>query len=328
MSSARTIAAAAACVLALGAATASADVLVTPPAGWQQDRELAARMTPALGTEFAGLAGVEVVFAVYRAPAPGAVLYVTHATAKDPGDAARRDAVIANELEALAVAFRGQGTTAKLELSNKQADSAKRQLEAALRYRDDSAQLVKSSRTLVVGDGAKLVSVTGDCMIAADAAPALLTACEGALATLDPGIATDKRIALSITDAGASTAAGATSGAADATGAGPSTAIPTGPGPTGEPARLDDGSRAVLPPIAVAPAKRETDMRPVYVGLGLIVLAALFLWNRKRRERFDREDRGDGAGRRDERRDEDADDLHSAAASGDDDARRSPGDDR
>lgn len=52
------------------------------------------------------------------------------------------------------------------------------------------------------------------------------------------------------------------------------------------------------------------DRRPVFVGAGLIVLALAFWWNRRRRDRFEREDQGAPVR---PRRDADADDLHAAA---------------
>jgi hypothetical protein len=70
-----------------------------------------------------------------------------------------------------------------------------------------------------------------------------------------------------------------------------------------------------MPPMAIAPSRSEPDRRPAYVGLGLVVMATALWWNRRQRDRFDRED--DRARRprrvRDAERDADADDLHAAA---------------
>ena len=79
------------------------------------------------------------------------------------------------------------------------------------------------------------------------------------------------------------------------------------------------GTRGTLAPIVVrADPALAPDRRPVYVGAGLIAFAALFWWNRKRRDRFEREDGRPVRRPRAERRSrgEDSDDLH-AAASGD-----------
>jgi hypothetical protein len=74
---------------------------------------------------------------------------------------------------------------------------------------------------------------------------------------------------------------------------------------------LSDGGKQTFDPIVIPATRGEPDRRPIYVGAGLVVLAAVFWWNRKRRERLERdyEDRVAPA----KRRDADADDLHAAA---------------
>ena len=85
------------------------------------------------------------------------------------------------------------------------------------------------------------------------------------------------------------------------------------------PSRIQDGPRVALPPMVIRPEPPAPDNRPAYVGGGIVVLAALFWWNRRQRDRFEREDeaaprRATQARRaRREARDEDADDLHAAA---------------
>ena len=56
------------------------------------------------------------------------------------------------------------------------------------------------------------------------------------------------------------------------------------------PSRLDEGTRVALPPMVVQHDRPEADRRPMYIGAGLIALALVFWWNRRRRDRFDRED--------------------------------------
>ena len=88
---------------------------------------------------------------------------------------------------------------------------------------------------------------------------------------------------------------------------------PVGPEVPRLPPRLD-GSRFKLPPMVIAQDRPGVDRRPIYLGAGLIVLAAVFWWNRRRRDRFERED--GTAPARPARRpdaDADADDLHAAA---------------
>ena len=65
-------------------------------------------------------------------------------------------------------------------------------------------------------------------------------------------------------------------------------------------AQFRDGTRVVLPPRAIVQDPPTLDRRPIYLGAGLVVLALAFHWNRRRRDRFDRED-------------DDGDDLHAAA---------------
>jgi hypothetical protein len=85
---------------------------------------------------------------------------------------------------------------------------------------------------------------------------------------------------------------------------------------------MDDRERVRLPPMTVPVEPPPRDRRPFYVGLGLVVMATAFWWNRRQRDRFERED--DRARRpartrarpRREALDEDAEDLHAAARGG------------
>jgi len=100
----------------------------------------------------------------------------------------------------------------------------------------------------------------------------------------------------------------------------PATMGPAGSDLPRLPARLSDGSKIRLPPmvVRVEPERTSGDRRTGYIGAGLVVLALVFWWNRRQRERFDREDAGDAPPRTRPRRrrrdaDPDADDLHAAA---------------
>jgi hypothetical protein len=116
-------------------------------------------------------------------------------------------------------------------------------------------------------------------------------------------------------------AAAASGDPAQAPAAAPSQAAtmsPVAPGtPSLELPRLDDRRRVALPPMVIPQDPPGPDRRPVYIGAGLIVLGAAFWWNRRQRDRFEREDgrgppaRAAAVRRRD--RDDDADDLHAAA---------------
>ena len=130
------------------------------------------------------------------------------------------------------------------------------------------------------------------------------------------------------------TALALAAGAGDATGAPADEPAPSTMGPAGSdlprlPARLSDGSQIKLPPIVVQtePQRPTGDRRTAYIGAGLVVFALVFWWNRRRRERFEREDAGDASPRPRRRRaavrdgiagadrdsDHDADDLRAAA---------------
>jgi hypothetical protein len=267
-----------------------------PPPGWQGDPELAVKLSRELGEvrHFGGLPAI-VTTEVYRSPEDRAgVLYVTRLVANVTPE--RRDVAASAQLDELR---RSEGR--KLAWTRRALDD--RQLEAALTWRDPSSGVVTESRMLVAADAQHLVSVTGECVLAPDAPEAVGTACRAALATLDPMIEPAARIDLRLL---------------------PESAPPAGvsvpdPATTLEPP--PDRTRPAFEPITV-PATREADRRPIYVGFGLVVLAAVFWWNRRRRERFEREHEGDRPGRRPRRdADADADDLR-AAASGDDPGER------
>src|SRR5690606_11595056 len=127
------------------------------------------------------------------------------------------------------------------------------------------------ARIVIAADAQNLIAVTGECFASDDANPKLVADCMDALATLDPGIAPAQRVALALAPTGARP-----QGAA---------------GPGAEAPRMSDGSHTPLPPITVPQEAPTSDRRPVYVGIGLVVLAAAFWWNRKRRARH--EDRSD-----------------------------------
>ncbi|MEO7733534.1 MAG: hypothetical protein ABIY55_21405 [Kofleriaceae bacterium] len=82
---------------------------------------------------------------------------------------------------------------------------------------------------------------------------------------------------------------------------------------------MEDRERVTLPPMTVRLDPPDRDRRPFYVGLGLVVMATAFWWNRRQRDRFEHEDDRARRPRRTRPRrdahevDEDADDLHAAA---------------
>ncbi len=95
---------------------------------------------------------------------------------------------------------------------------------------------------------------------------------------------------------------------------------------------MDDRERVRLPPMTVALDPPGRDLRPLYVGLGMVVMATAFWWSRRQRDRFERDDDRARLGRpprtrsrpaRGDLPDDDADDLR-AAARGDRDPRDMP----
>ncbi|MCW5803775.1 MAG: hypothetical protein KIT31_15435 [Deltaproteobacteria bacterium] len=280
----------------LAVTTTAAAGTITPPAGWTQDKELGERNRE---PHFGG-GPVQLQVEAYRPAAPGCVLFVSRAQVSVPTK--QRDAAASLEVEELEAKLRREGPDARSETAARKADAATKSLDATLRWRD--ANLVTSSRVVVVGDATTLIAVRGECLASTDAsAAAALTACEAALATLDPGMPVDQRVALSlVADPAAALEATITNRSGSA-------APPEGSAAprADELPRLSDGSRyPAAPPVQVVQTQSDPDRRPLYVGAVLILFAGAFWWNRKRRERFDREDRGDAA-------DDDADDLHAAA---------------
>ena len=275
---------------------------VVPPAGWVQQPVKQVTPRPDVTST-----SIQAYYPAAAAGAPAgprpAVLYVTRIERK--ATAEQRDAIASAELEEIFAAQRRQGAGAKTEASARRADPASKQLEAALAWRDASIGMVDSSRVVVAADPQRVVAVTGQCLLGADAPAELAKVCEAALATLDPGIPAAARVPLSMAAEPAPVepvAPAMPAGAPRPPAAGPA------PGAGPAPARLDDASRVELP--AQPPQlQRSTDRRPLYLGIGLVVLALLFWWNRRRRERLEADDeRGTRRGGRD-----DDDDLHAAA---------------
>jgi len=82
----------------------------------------------------------------------------------------------------------------------------------------------------------------------------------------------------------------------------------------GESAQLDERPRLTI----AQEVRRNDDHHTAYLGAAVIALGVMVWWNRRRRERFEREDRAAPAARGE--RDDDGDALHAAARSNDPDA--------
>ena len=88
----------------------------------------------------------------------------------------------------------------------------------------------------------------------------------------------------------------------------------------GEPVQLDERPRRTL-----AHEVRGNDHHTAYLGAAVVALGVMVWWNRRRRDRFEREDRVAAAAHTDKAAartdsDDDADDLHAAARRDADDA--------
>lgn len=266
---------------------------VTPPKGWIADPKTALSLSQQLSNvpHFGALTTIVTVEA-YRTD--GIALYVTRKQANVKPE--QRDVAAWSEVIDLHHSPLRQkrvpssSSWQELEVAGR--------LQAWLSWRDDTT--VVEAQIVVVADAQRLVAVIGECVAAPDTKPAVRDACRAALATLDPSVPQDQRVALKPRAEVLPVEPPITAGSAQPGGS----ALE---GPT-----MKDGGKATFQPIAVEPAKTEPDRRPIYLGAGLIVIAAVFWWNRKRREKLEAE-YGDRAEKRSKRGDADADDLHSAA---------------
>ena len=271
-------------MLVMSSAVAAAGTVVAPK-GWTGDSKTALSLSQQLGNvpHFGGLASIVTVEAYQTT---GGVLYSTRVIANAPP--AGRDAAASAELDDLRASLR-RGSNVEPTTWKREAIAGR--LEATLAWRD--ANTISESRMIVVADDQKLIAISGECVLAPDAAAEVATACRAALATLDPELPDAKRVSLAL--------------------AAETVPPPPAPTTTRAPSMTEAGERPVLQPIQVAPASSSTpDRRPIYVGGGIVVLALVFWWNRRRREQLEREYEDRAAPTR--RRDADDDDLHAAAS--------------
>lgn len=270
-----------------GVAHADAPAAIKAPSGWTRDEAQSAELGHRLDDvgHFGYAPGAVPMMAnasVFVAPKPGIVLSVELVVASGvkERDAAARAAVDELHQASQRAALAGSGISE--DGWQEKVDPAAKQVEATLAWRDGSAKTHSDARRIVVADEGHLVSVTGECFASEDADSKLVADCKAALATLDPGVEAAKRVAIRLAPAGTR---------------------PTAPEPTAGPAGSDSsaatgsnaaasmagGPRAPLPPMTMPAAQdvRTVDRRPVYVGIGLVVLAAVFWWNRRRRARLE-----------------------------------------
>lgn len=281
--------------------TANADT-VKPPAEWTADSQLAVKLSKDSSAlpHFGGRQSL-VTTDVYRLGQ--ATLFVHRISAAVAGaDGPARDRAASAELRELILAAKRVEAPAKVDTLNASAITENR-LEGWLRWHDDTTTVVSVHRMIVAADEQQLVAVHGECLWPQTTAASVRKACDDALTSLDPGIALDRRVKLSV--------------------------VAQTPEPTPEPATgsakqapslVESGERPSLPPMQIPQDSREPDRRPIFVGLGLIVLALVFYWNRKNRDKLERQYEKETADKpatesasKPAKSDRDADDLHAAA---------------
>ena len=269
-----------------GTAVASTDLIVTAPAKWRFDRERSAAMTlAALGAKPVGNAPSVDVTEAYFPNEIGAALIVTRSSTTGlPDGRAAAIAAVVDELEGWGARSAASGAPITDASADRKALDDGKVLELTVGGRDASASTRSMFRMIIVADASHLVTVTGLCLDRDDSNPEHVAACRAALTTLDPGIAIADRVALGF----------------------PAPAAPVEPPPAPTAVKstapsMGDGSRLKFAPITVPSDPPSTDRRPIYLGLGLVVLAAIFWWNRRKRS-------PDATG-------DDDEDLHAAAAS-------------
>jgi hypothetical protein len=260
--------------LALGllvASSALAGPRSSPPVGWTEDlaqaNELAAKANKL--SHFGGVPAVATAQVFAPKDGPGG-LYITALAGKltDHRDAAARVAVDSF----LGMPKRAQLTSSKVSIaqSSSRIDVATKQIEASVQWQDDDAQTITHGRLLIAGDPDNLIAVTAECVMSPATPKVVRDACDQALTTLDTGIAPDKRLTLALAPEGSEP---------------PTTPSRIGGSTTTAPT-MSDGTHTPLPPMVMPSAqpRRTVDRRPVYVGAGIVLLAGLFWWNRRRRD--------------------------------------------
>jgi hypothetical protein len=165
------------------------------------------------------------------------------------------------------------------------ADPATKLVEARQRLRNAGLQVETARRAVLAASADRIVIAKGEC-ISGDGGGGggggdAMKACEAALGTLETGVEAKERVAIDL-DAAAKTSTSA-SGSTSASASG-STSTSTSTSTT--------GTHVPLPPMPIPQEEPRTDLRPVVVGAAVIALAFGFWWNRRRRDRYAAEDRG------------------------------------
>jgi hypothetical protein len=252
-------------VVCLLAATAAAAPLVKAPERWTGGANDDLVHATGLVPHFGGVHGV-IEAERYDSPRPGVVLYATRVAVA----MSARDPAVRAELDQL----HPTGGARETEWSER-FDAASRQVEARLAYRDASVKLSGRVHALIAATADRIVVDKSECLVADDADPDAAKACFTALDTIDTGIDAKDRVAIDLdvrAGSGSSVPASTTASA---------------------PTMNEAPPHVPLPPIAVPQDSPAPDRRPVIVGAGVVVLACVFWWNRRRRDRIEAELGGD-----------------------------------
>lgn len=239
--------------------------LVQPPPGWHADVAQATQLADKAnavshyGAE-KSLATVE----VYAPLTGGAALIVTAVAAKVSSNREVAARMAVDELHATTKRAAISGSSIVEDGWQEKVDSTAKQIEATLAWSDTAAGTTTHARLVIAADGENFIAVTGECVDTRKVELATLSPCDRALATLDPGIALEKRVVLALAPAGMEAPR------------------PDRPSST---ATMSDSSHTPLPPMTLPSEKRTTDRRPVYVGAGLVLLAAAFWWKQRRKQK-------------------------------------------
>ncbi|MCX5745252.1 MAG: hypothetical protein NT062_22475 [Proteobacteria bacterium] len=245
--------------------------LVAVPAAWHLDRERSATMATANQEvrHFGTAPSVDVIEAYYPVEIGTGLIVSRYTTTTLPDGRSAAIAAVIGTFEAW-----GQPDASAITERTGARAVGDKQLELTVGGRELGATMRYRSRMIVAADATSVVAVVGQCVERDDANPAHVAQCHQALLTLDPGIAATDRVGIAF----------------PTTPTTPTTSIeaPTGTGrQLGGPATLGDGTKLKFPPITVPLPAPEPDRRPLFVGVGVVVLAAALWWNRRSRDRFE-----------------------------------------
>jgi hypothetical protein len=266
-----------------GDTTAEDTQFIQPPAGWtRDDAQATALAAKANSVSHFGGAKALATTEVFIAPTgSGASLYLTAVVGTITE---HRDAAARVEVDSfLAAPKRAQlsSPTISIAQTGTVLDPKSKLILSTVQWADTAAKTATHARLVVAADDSTMVAITVECVVGVDTPAAVRDACAKTFATIDPELDVSTRVAVALAPEGTEPPPGPNA---------------TGPKPTLRPSpTMSDGTRAPMPAIEVqrTETKRTTDTRPVYVGLGIIALAAVFWWNRRRRERFEKEPNDD-----------------------------------